>query len=275
MCQEFLDLLEEFKIISKKRWIESVNNIYNGVGLTFEKELNKLPDSFYFPDYEGIELKCSTRYSKNPLYLFTLAFDGPTFPEINRIVDLYGHPDSEFPDKNVLFTNLNVKEKHSVDDKFKFRLKVEREEGKIYLEVFDMNDNLIEKESFVYIDSLYNHLNLKLKNLAVVTASKKSIDGKFYYRYYKIQFYELKDNFLDLLENDIIDVELVARVGKSGSDRGRYRNKNLVFKIPKHKIEELFTKIFEYDSDIEENINNVFLQKNTKKKSRNFNILHI
>ena len=272
MTKEFFHLLEEFKKISKKKWLESVNSLYNGVGLTFEKQLNKEPDAFYFPDFEGIELKCSTRYSRNPLYLFTIAFDGPTFPEILRIVDLYGHPDKEFPDKNILSTRLNVNKKHIVDGKYKFKLRVEKEEGKIYLEIFDMNDNLMEKKSFVYIDSVYNHLYLKLKNLATVTASKKIVDGKLYYRYYNIKFYELKDNFLELLESDLINVDLVARVGKTGYDRGKYRNKNLVFSITKKNIEKLFTKIFEYDADVDENSN---YNNKDKIKSRNFNILHV
>lgn len=37
------------------------------------------------------------------------------------------------------------------------------------------------------------------------------------------------EHFLNLLENDVIDVSLVARINKSGDDIKRYRNKNLVF----------------------------------------------
>ena len=48
-------LIDKFKEIAKKRWIPSVNNNSNGVGLTFEKLLNKSPDSMFFPDYQGIE----------------------------------------------------------------------------------------------------------------------------------------------------------------------------------------------------------------------------
>ena len=77
-------LIDEFYRISQKGWIKSTSKSFGSVGLTFEKELGKSPDSLYFPDYYGIEIKCTTHYSKYPLYLFTIAFDGPTFPEIDR-----------------------------------------------------------------------------------------------------------------------------------------------------------------------------------------------
>ena len=53
------------------------------------------------------------------------------------------------------------------------------------------------------------------------------------------------EQFLNLLENDVIDVSLVARISKSGDDIKRYRNKNLVFQIKKSKIDKLFQKIYD------------------------------
>lgn len=105
MDNETKILINEFKKIARKRWIKCSSNQYNNIGLVFESELKKQPDSMFFPDYYGIELKCTSRYSRYPLYLFTLAFDGPTFPEINRIVEKYGDYDKDFKDKKVLFAN--------------------------------------------------------------------------------------------------------------------------------------------------------------------------
>ena len=67
-----------------------------------------------------------------------------------------------------------------------------------------------------------------------------------------MEIYKLKnfDTFLKLLEQGIIEVDLIARISKSGQDAGRYRNKNLVFKINKDKIWMLFNRIYSYSSKI-------------------------
>lgn len=258
-------LIQEFKKIANKKWIKSETKSFGGVGITFEKLLKKQPDSLYFPDYYGIELKCTTRHSKYPLYLFTAAFDGPSFPEINYIVQKYGWPDNDFSDKKVLFTNINFNTKTSIKTKYKFKLEFSDDNEKILLCVYDKYGILIEKKSFIYIDTLYNHLMLKLQKLAIIYASKKEEKNDTYFRYYRINIYELIsfDKFIKLLKNDLIDVSLISRIGKSGNDLGRYRNKNLVFNIKKNYIEKLFKKIYSYNNDYNE--------KNTK---NNFFILN-
>ena len=247
--------LEEFKRINKKGYIKSVSKSFGSVGLTFEKELGKSADSLYFPDYYGIEIKCSNRFSNYPLFLFTCAFDGPTFPEINRIVEKYGWYDKDYIDKKVLFTKLNCSKKVIINDKYKFSFELDEVERKGYLLVYDLHDNLLERESFVYFDSMYNHLCLKLNILAYVNAIKKTINKIDYFRYYDVTIFKLKgfDTFLNLLKNGVIDIGLIARIGKSGNDKGRYRNKNLVFQISKKNINLLFDKVYSANNDVNYN----------------------
>ena len=253
MKKEYKDLLNEFKRISRKKWIKSISKSHGSVGNTFENELKKKPDSLYFPDYEGIELKCTTKYSRYPLYLFTLAFDGPTFPEINRLIDLYGYPDKNYPDKKVIFAKIDGKS--STENNYIYKLKTDRESKKIFLEIYNKNGNLVEKKSFVYIQSIYNHLMIKLKSLAIIYSYKKKENNDTYFRYYKLIIYELIsfNRFLELLEKGIIKVDLIARMNKSGVDEGRYRNKNLVFSIRKYDIDKLFKTMYEHDADMIEN----------------------
>lgn len=243
-------LIDEFFRISKKGWIKSSSKSFGSVGLTFEKELGKSQDSLYFPDYYGTEIKCTTHYSKYPLYLFTLAFDGPTFPEINRIVEKYGYYDKDYPNKKVLYEKLSCISKTVANDKYKLKLQIDNTEEKLFLCVYNLYDELIEKESFVYLDSIRNHLMLKLNKLAIVKAFKTKKDNEDYFRYYKMDIYSIKSfkTFLNLLEIGVIEVSLIARIGKSGNDKGRYRNKNLVFNIKKENIDKLFEKTFSSDS---------------------------
>lgn len=250
-------LIEKFKEISNNGYIKNNSKSFGSIGLTFEKELGKNPDSMYFPDYRNIEIKCTSRYSKYPLYLFTVAFDGPTIPEINRIVSKYGWYDLDYKDKLVLFAKLGFKNSKLINNKYKFKLSFDKNKDKIYLNVYDINDKLIERKSYIYVNSIYNHINLKLNKLAIIYASIKREKNANYFRYYKMNIYKLISfsKFLALLENDIVGVDLIARINKSGIDAGRYRNKNLVFYINKNKINELFKIIYSYNNDTgEENV---------------------
>ena len=191
MTTYYSNLLEQFKKISKEKWIKSINNDHGGVGMTFEHKLGKKSDSLFLPDYEGIELKCTTRYSNYPLYLFTIAFDGPTFPEINRLIKLYGHTDKNYKDKKVLYAKLNLINPTIVNYKYKFILTINKKEDKLYLKISQLNDKLIEMKSFVYLSSIYDHVMIKLKKMAIVYASKMQKNNEDYFRYYKISIYEL------------------------------------------------------------------------------------
>lgn len=250
MNESIEKLMKEFKRISEKGWISTTSNSHGAVGNLFEEELGKKSDDLYFPDYFGIELKCTTRYSKYPLYLFTSAFDGPTFPEIDRIVKKYGYYDKDFKDKKVLYEKLYFNSKTMISDKYLFQLELDEKEGKVFLCVYDKDFNLIERESFVYISTLYNHLCLKLNTLALVKAFNKEINSLKYFKYYYIAIYKLIsfDRFLKLLKNDFIRVELISRISKSGSTAGRYRNKNLVFSIEKKDVNKLFNRIESYNA---------------------------
>ena len=251
ISDEVQALLKGFHITALKGWIKSVNKGLGSIGYTFENELGKSPDSLYLPDYYGTEIKCTGRFSRYSITLFTVAFDGPTFPEINRIVDNYGYPDKDYPDKKILFANISCISKTFILSGYYFLLDVSEEEEKIYLCVFNEKRVLIERQSFVYFKSLYDHLMLKLNRLAVIYASKKEIDGEIFFRYYKINLYKVKgfEVFLNLLKRGIIEVSLISRISKSGVDVGRYRNKNLVFKLKKRDVDKLFEEMYYYNYD--------------------------
>ena len=255
-------LIRNFHKIAYKRWIkgEYDNNRIGNIGLTFEKYLNKNPDNMYFPDFEGIEIKCTTRYSDFPIYLFSVSLEGTTYPEIDRIVQKYGYYDKDFSDKKVLYEDFNFFTTHIVDKKWIFKLEISKENDKLYFCVYDLNNKLVEKEAFIYLSVLYNHVSTKLNNLAIIKASKKRENDETYFRFYEIAIYKLIsfEKFLELLDKKIINVSIIGRISKSNSRYGNYRNKNLEFKIKKEYIDKLFNKIYyyNYDSNITYTIRN-------------------
>lgn len=252
MTKEEQQLIKKFIEISNKKWIKGINNITNSVGLTFENQLNKNPDSMYFPDYYGIEIKCSQRFSRYPINLFSLAFDGPNLYEMNRILQTYGKNDVIYRDKKQLQGTIYVNEYNQINNNY-FKIKIDRETKQIILSIYDLNYNLLEEKAYIDFETIKSRLELKLSKLAIVYASKKTIDNNLYFRYYLITLYKLKsfETFIKLLEKDYIKIELIGRVSRSGIEKGRQRNKNLVFSIEKENIKLLFDKIYEYNSDLQ------------------------
>ena len=255
MNKNYNNLINEFKNISKRRWIQGINNYTNSAGLTFENLLNKKADSMYFPDYEGIEIKCTQRFSRYPITLFSSAFDGPSLYEMNRILSKYGKNDVIYKDRKLLNAEINTNTKTLVNNKYYFKFEISKDDKKLYLAIYDLNNKLIEKDAYISFETLKQRLDLKLSTLALVYASKRLIDNIPYFRYYKIEIYNLIsfENFIKLIENDTIKINIIGRVSRSGNEAGRQRNKNLVFKIKKEDINKLFKITKYYNSDLDNN----------------------
>ena len=248
------ELVKQFNIISNLRWIRGINNFTNSAGLTFEKLLDKKADSLFLPDFQGIEIKCTQRYSRFPITLFSCSFDGPFLYEMNRLLITYGKNDIIYRDKKILYGILSSNYKTLIN-KYYFKLDISNKNEQITIEVYDLNNNLIEKQSYISFDTLKAKLETKLSTLAIVYASKKEINRNLYFRYYKMIIYKLKsfEKFIELLKKDIITVEISGRVSRSGTEAGRQRNKNLVFKINKDKINELYDIVKICDNDLDKN----------------------
>jgi len=141
MNKDFNMLLKEFKSIARKKWIKGISNGHGNIGLTFENELGKKVDTNYTPDYNNIELKCTTRFSRFPVSLFSLAFDGPTDKEIIRLNEAYGSYDDDFTDKKTLIRKIRINELSLLNSNYYLSLLLE--DDKLYLCVYDLNKNLI------------------------------------------------------------------------------------------------------------------------------------
>lgn len=129
-------LLKNFFKIASKGWIKGINNSLGCIDLTFENELGKKAGSMFFPDYFGIKIKCLGRYSRYPISLFTCYFDGPNLNEINYIVEKDGYYDKTFIHKKVLYERLSFKNKQLVNNKYFFKIEIDKKEDKLFLCVF-------------------------------------------------------------------------------------------------------------------------------------------
>ena len=158
----------------------------------------------------------------------------------------YGYVDKIYKDKKIIAAYLSCQHKYFLNKQYFFQLELNNEKQKLYLCIYDINQNLIEKQSFIYYKTIARHLNVKLKKLALIYGRKKYENRENFFQYYQMELYHLKELavFMELLNKGIINVSLISRINKSSNHGGKYKNKNLVFSIKRENIPLLFDKIY-------------------------------
>ena len=157
---DFKALIKEFRDINKKGYIQGVNNYTNAGGLTFEKLLNKQIDSMFFPDYKEIEIKSTTRFSRYDINLFSVSFDGPQLFESNYLLQKYGKIDSKYKEYKKLVVNFKLNKKILVNGKYYFELKLDYDDEKLYINIYDIQNNLLEQAGFLYFTTLEKRIKI-------------------------------------------------------------------------------------------------------------------
>lgn len=122
---------------------------------------------------------------------------------------------------------------------------VNREDEKIDLLVIDHLGEIMDIGVSWSFDWLEERINLKLRYLALVRASSRIIDGKGYFYYYKINFYQYKgfETFISLIEQGIISVTFNIGYNKSGQRMGEIHDGGTYFSIDVNNINLLYDEI--------------------------------
>lgn len=243
--EEIKKLEKEFLRIKRMGYVESTRKGYTGIGKTFEDLLGIKENSLELPDYEGIEIKTKRSYSTTYITLFNAVFDSNLGKELKRLKDKYGYPSHNCSQYKIL--NASVKASYSslVANRFLFKLKLEREEEKLYLIILNKNYSLLEKRVFWHFSTLETKLKRKLEYLALIKAWPKTVKGIDYYKYYDIDFYHLKsfNHFLKLLEDGTIQVTIKIGVYTKGERKGELASHGISFQIQEIDLIKLFDKI--------------------------------
>lgn len=213
MKKTMLELKKEFEKIKRKGYIKGIYNNLSAIGRTFENELNLPENEFSVPDYYGIEIKTRRAYSKSAITLFNAVPDGEDLFEIERLKEVYGYPCKNDRKFKVIYVEAYGNKLNYAGIKFQYKIDVDRKSRKVYLNIYNRYDELVERKIYWSFNYLEERLMLKLKYLAIVNAWTNTIDNWNYFKYYKIAFFKLKnfDKFLDLLEDGYI--KLVIKVG--------------------------------------------------------------
>lgn len=219
---ENIRLLErKFLEIKKRGYVKSVRKGPTGVGATFESLLNKNEESFEIPDFYDIEIKTKRSYSKSYITLFNAVPTGSSYYEVKRLRDNYGYPDPKYKTLKQLNTEVSSNNLTKVGLWYYFQIKVNREDEKIILLIYNWNKELIDSNTYWDFDILKEKLERKLQVLALVKAWPNNIGDSEYFKYYKMSIYILKsfDQFIEAIENGKINIKF--KIG-SYHDEKRY-----------------------------------------------------
>lgn len=213
--------------------------------MTFERAIGIIPNQFEIPDFAGIEIKTKQEFSTPYITLFSATFDGTYLFEMKRITNLYGIDDKKMSGCKTFYTVVSAKKFTYLDNGFKLKIDVDYDNKRVYLCVFDINNQLIERQCYWSFELLKEKLERKLKYLALVNAKRKFLYGKEYFYYYNITFMKLKgfEYFLRLLDDGSIKVYFKVGVYRSGVRAGKYCDHGTGFDIRSDDLRRLFSMI--------------------------------
>ncbi len=203
-------LKEKFNEIRRLGYVKTVRKGPTGVGATFEALLGKEEESFEIPDYYGIEIKTKRAYSKSYISLFNAVPTGSTFHETKRLRDNYGYPSKRDKHLKRLYAEVFCNQVTKVGLWYYFELKIDAENNKLILIVYDYKKEIIDESTYWDLDILKEKLERKLQILALIKAWTNNIDGIEHFKYFKMNIYTLKDfnSFIKALTNKKIKITL-------------------------------------------------------------------
>jgi hypothetical protein len=242
MNNAIIELNKRFTKIKKLGWMKSSKNGKGNIGLTLEELLGLTNNQFEIPDFEGIEIKTQRKNSTAYITLFSATPDGPHFHEVERLKYTYGYPHSKHKQYKVLNNSVFANVKHKIGLFYYFKLNVDDDSQKIFLNIFDLKGNLIENDVFWNFDTLKEKLYRKLKTLAFISADTKIIENKEYFKYNNMNLYTLKnfDTFIQLMKLGVIRVSFKISIFLSGQKKGKIHDHGTSFEILKKDLTKLY-----------------------------------
>ena len=147
-----------------------------------------------------------------------------------------------------LYDFINSTKFSNTHRKYAFKLKVNRLKRCVELLMYNnWNKTPVYNDMSWSFDELELRLTTKLSCLAIIHAWKMTLkeNNTDYFKYANINLYRLKsfENFIDLIEEGKIAVDLKLYPYYTGENKGKLRNRETTFVINESDISLLFDKI--------------------------------
>ena len=252
MDMDFKIFYKKFLEIKERKWIKTKRKGYGGIGYTYECLIGKAEDTFFLPDYNGIEIKTLNEKSRSKLHLFSINPDGDYLFPMKRILNKLGYPDKKYRKYKIFNMDFNGANYTNIGFYKLAIIEIDRRNEKINLAAKDYLGNNLNLNVSWSFNLLKERINLKLKKMVIIKADNKIVNGDEYYYYKNIDYYKSKgfETFLELLETGDISVEIKIGIKKDLKHFGEMKNRGAIFSIKRENIEKLFKKVplnyFEY-----------------------------
>jgi len=234
------DKLKEYKGI----WVESSRSHDTGIGHTFEEKiLEKVEDNLADPDLAALEIKSQRMNSSSKMTLFTKA---PVYPlRANTYIrDNFGVDDEVYPSK-IIHTSFFGNRISHYKGEYGFKLEANDNEQKLYLRIFDRENNIIDTEIYWTYTVLSDILSQKIHNIGFVEAKTKKENGNEYFMYKKLTILMNPsiENFIENINNGTIQFDIRIGVYRSGKNQGKPHDHGSGFRISKKDFPKLFETV--------------------------------
>lgn len=234
------DKLKEYKGI----WVESSRSHDTGIGHTFEEKiLEKVEDNLADPDLAALEIKSQRINSSSKMTLFTKA---PVYPlRANAYIrDNFGVDDEVYSSK-IIHTSFFGNRISHYKGEYGFKLEANDNEQKLYLRIFDRENNIIDTEIYWTYTILSDILNQKIHNIGFVEAKTKKENGNEFFMYKKLTILMNPsiENFIENINNGTIQFDIRIGVYRSGENQGKPHDHGSGFRISKKDFPKLFETV--------------------------------
>lgn len=239
-------IIEAFYKVKALGWIRSHRSNNTGIGKTFEDCIGVIENNLNGPDLFGYEIKSHRDESESYVTLFTKSPSYP--PKANAILkDKFGE---FYPDNNLLkklHTSMFASRYNSYADKYSFRLINSREEQRIYIAVYRLEDNeLLDKSVYYTYSDIESALKDKLHSLFFVKALKRiNNDGTESFNFTSAEIYEAPSlsTFLKMLDEGEIMYDIRIGAYRSGKNFGKPHDHGSGFRIKGNNLIKLYSSI--------------------------------
>lgn len=240
-------IIDAFYKVKALGWIRSHRSNNTGIGKTFEDCIGVIENNLNEPDLFGYEIKSHRDESGSYVTLFTKSPSYPPKGANAYLKDKFGmlYPNSTTLKK--LHTSMFASTYNSYADTYSFRLINSREERRIYIGVYRLNDKeLLDRRVYYTYSDIENALKNKLHSLLFVKAQRrKNIDGTESFNFTSAEIYEKPslEIFLKMIDEGEIMYDIRMGAYGSGKNFGKPHDHGSGFRVKEENIIKLYSSV--------------------------------
>lgn len=226
-------LRQKVEELNQKEWIKAYERVSKDACREIEEAIKQIDDNYYVV----------TKLTEKKTYklLFVLNPSGPTSFDSSRLRETYGKTILDGKSKS-LRTPIFANTKTLFNNKYYFKLIIDREKERLLIRITDKKDKILEETVYWEFEDLKNIINKKIKKIILIEYAVKYVELNEFFRIKDVVIYEKVnfDKFLNELENGHIRLYIKVGVHTSGMYIGRTHDHGATFQITDKYLKDLF-----------------------------------